>query len=158
MAPTGSNTAKLMANKGTWYVPTLYVVDWILEMGRQGGISANNLEKAQLVEKKHSDSVKMAYEYGVRMALGSDPIFPMDQAIREFDAMAKRIPDNWYVLRAGTINAAELLSLKNEIGSLSVGKQTDIVAGSASPIDDMTNIELVSFVMKGGEVVRQDNQ
>ncbi|NIB44969.1 amidohydrolase family protein [Pseudomaricurvus alkylphenolicus] len=148
------STAKLMAKKGTYYVPTLYVLDWILEMGQKGGITANNLEKAKMVAKKHADSVAMAYKYGVKMALGSDPIFPMDQAIREFDAMAKRIPDNWYVLQMGTINSAEMLGLKDTIGSLEVGKQADIVATAKNPIDEMKNIESVSFVMKGGKVVR----
>jgi len=148
------STAKLMAKQGTYYVPTLYVLDWILEMGQKGGITANNLEKAKLVAMKHASSVAMAYKYGVKMALGSDPIFPMDQAIREFDAMAKRIPDNWYVLQMGTINSAEMLGLEGSIGSLEVGKQADIVASSSNPIDSMKNIESVNFVMKGGKVIR----
>jgi len=147
-------TAKLMAKKGTYYVPTLYVLDWILEMGKKGGITANNLAKANLVAQKHANSVAMAYKYGVKMALGSDPIFPMDQVNREFDAMAKRIPDNWYVLQMGTINSAELLGLEDTIGSLEVGKQADIVATAKNPIDEMKNIESVSFVMKGGKVIR----
>jgi len=148
-------TAKLMAKKGTYLVPTVYVLDWILEMGKKGAITANNLAKAQLVARMHSNSVKMAYKYGVKMALGSDPIFPMDQAIREFDAMAKRIPDNWYVLQMGTINSAEMLGLEKDIGSLAVGKQADIIAAPESPIDEMSNIEQVNFVMKGGKVIRQ---
>ena len=45
--------------------------------------------------------------------------------------------------------------LENEIGSLEVGKQADIVATAANPIDDMTNIQSVNFVMKGGELIRQ---
>lgn len=149
-------TVRLMAEKGTYYIPTLYVVDWILEQGQSGGISADNLRKAEMVSLKHADSVKLAYDAGVKMAVGSDPIFPLDEAIREFNAMAKRISDNWYVLRAGTINAAEMLGLQEDIGSLAKGKQADIVATPQNPIDDMSHIESVSFVMKGGEIMRRE--
>ena len=90
------------------------------------------------------------------MALGSDPIFPMDQAIREFNSMNTILEDEWYVLQMGTINSAQLLGLEDQIGSIQVGKQADIVATPNSPIDNMRNIESVSFVMKGGELIRQD--
>lgn len=149
-------TAKLMVKKGTFYVPTLYVLDWILEMGQKGAIPASSYEKAKFVATRHSKSVKLAYKYGIKMALGSDPIFPMDQAIREFRAMTVSIPDNWHVLQAGTINGAELLGLKDEIGSLKVGKQADIVAMPQNPIALMKNIENIGFVMKGGMIVRND--
>ncbi len=151
MAP---ETARLMAEKGTYYVPTLYVVDWILERGATGGISANNLAKAKLVAEKHGNSVKLAASAGVNLVIGSDPIFPMDEAIREFTSLARRVPDTWLVLRAGTINPAHMLGLEDEIGSLEIGKQADIVASPESPIDNMQNIENVAFVMKGGVVIK----
>lgn len=147
-------TIELMAERGTWLIPTRYVLDWILEMGQSGGITANNLAKAQLVAKTHASAMKAAYEAGVSMALGSDPIFPMEQSIREFAAMARVLEDNWFVLRAGTISAAEMLDLDQLVGSLAVGKQADIVAMPLNPIDDMKNIEEVNFVMIGGRVVR----
>lgn len=148
-------TAKLMAKKGTYYVPTLYVVDWVLDMGATGGISAGNFAKAKHVAVQHENSVQLAYKYKVPMVIGSDCIFPMNEAIREFTSMAKRLGDNWYVMRAGTIHPAGMLGLEDEIGSLEVGKQADIVATAANPIDDMANIETVNFVMKGGELIRQ---
>ncbi len=147
-------TIKLMAERGTYLVPTRYVLDWILEMGQSGGITANNLAKAELVAKTHATAMRAAYKAGVRMALGSDPIFPMEQSIREFSAMARILEDNWFVLRAGTISAAEMLELDQLVGSLAVGKQADIVAMPLNPIDDMKNIEEVNFVMIGGRIVR----
>jgi imidazolonepropionase-like amidohydrolase len=147
-------TAKLMAKKGTYYIPTFYVLDWILAMGESAGITPDNLAKARLVESKHQQSALMAYKHGVKMALGSDCIFPVELAIKEFGAMNRRLNDNWYVLRAGTISSAEMLGLDDQIGSLKIGKQADIVATRHSPIEDMTNIEAVSFVMKDGMVVR----
>ncbi|MEQ8263870.1 amidohydrolase family protein [Pseudohaliea sp.] len=149
------STVKLMAQKGTVYVPTRYVVDWILDTGLSAGISESNLSKAKQVSEQHKRSIKLAHKHGVKMALGSDPIFPMDQAIREFDAMNKVLEDNWFVLQMGTINSAELLGLQDEIGSLKPGKQADIVAMPKSPLEDMSNIERVNFVMKGGAIVKQ---
>ncbi len=149
-------TAQLMAERGTFYVPTLYVLDWILERGATGGISANNLEKAELVAEQHSRSIQRARNAGVKMLVGSDPIFPLEESIREFTALAQRVQDNWAVLRAGTLNSAELLGLEDEIGSLSVGKKADLVASPESPIDSMRNIENVTFVMRGGVVVRSE--
>ena len=149
-------TAKLMVEMGTYYVPTVYVVDWILERGATGGISANNLAKAERVAERHGDSVKLAGDHGVNLIIGSDPIFPMNEAIREFTALARRVPDNWTVLRAGTLNSAHMLGLEKEIGSIAVGKQADIVASPRNPIDSMQNIENVTFVMKGGQIIRND--
>ncbi len=149
-------TARLMAEKGTFYVPTVRVVDWILEIGESGGISANNLAKAKLVSEKHKNSIDLAYKHGVKMVVDSDCIYPMEEAILEFNSLAQRLEDNWYVLQAGTINAAEMLGLQAEIGSLAVGKQADIVATPNSPIDNIRNIEQVNFVMKGGQIIRQD--
>lgn len=149
-------TIELMAERGTWLVPTRYVLDWILEMGQSGGITANNLAKAELVAKTHATAMRAAYKAGVRMALGSDPIFPMEQSIREFSAMARILEDNWFVLRAGTISAAEMLDLDQLVGSLKVRKQADIVAMPLNPIDDMKHIEEVNFVMIGGRLVRND--
>jgi imidazolonepropionase-like amidohydrolase len=149
-------TIELMAERGTWLIPTRYVQDWILEMGQSGGITANNLAKAQQVAKASAGMMQAAYKAGVKMALGSDPIFPMEQSIREFSAMARILGDNWFVLRAGTISAAEMLDLDQLVGSLKVGKQADIVAMPLNPIDDMKNIEEVNFVMIGGRLVRND--
>ena len=152
-----SETARLMAEKGTFYVPTVYVVDWILERGATGGISANNLEKAERVAGLHARSIAHAGDAGVRLVIGSDPIYPMEEAILEFTALAKRVRDNWEVLRAGTLHAAMMLGLEDDLGSLAVGKRADLVAAPASPIERMQNIEQVSFVMKDGRVVRHDD-
>ena len=152
-----AETARLMAEKGTFYVPTVYVVDWILERGATGGISANNLEKAKKVSALHAQSIAHAGDSGVRLVIGSDPIFPMEEAIREFTALAKRVRDNWEVLRAGTLHPAMMLELDDQLGSLAVGKKADLVASPQSPIERMQNIEQVSFVMKDGRVVRHDD-
>lgn len=147
-------TVKLMAKQGTFYVPTAYVLDWILEQGQKGGITANNLEKAKLVSTKHDKSIKMAFDYGVKMCIGADQIFDISLSRQEFVSLAKRIPDPWYILKAGTLHPAEMLGILDQTGSIEVGKDADIIALDKSPIDDMNHIESVSFVMKHGKVIR----
>ena len=137
-------------------MPTFYVIDWILERGKSAGITANNLGKAQMVEKCHAQSVKYALKQGFKIVSGSDPIFPIEQASRDFAAMAKRISDPWVVLQAGTITAADMLDMDYEIGSLVTGKIADIVALSGDPLADISAMETVNFVMKYGVVIRAE--
>jgi imidazolonepropionase-like amidohydrolase len=150
------DTIKLMAKNGTYYIPTIYVVDWILDVGAKNGMPADTLAKAKAMRGSLSRSVQLAYKHGVKLVLGSDPIFPMEESIREFSAMAVDIPDPWVVLQAGTITAAEMLGVKDKIGSIGVGKVADIVATPMNPIVKMSNIENVQFVMKGGKVIRSN--
>lgn len=138
-------------------VPTRYVLEWILEQGARGGITDDNLRKAKLVDEMHQTALMKAYKAGVRIAMGSDPIFPHEESNREFAAMVSAGIEPWDAIRAGTIVAAELLGIEREIGSLSVGKAADIVAIRENPVDDITTLERVSFVMKGGVVVRNDH-
>lgn len=149
-------TIKLMVKKGTFLVPTVYVLDWIVAQGPRGGISANNHEKALRVSKTRDAAVLAAYKAGVRLALGSDSIFPHEQAVREFAAMARLGIANWDVLRAGTLGAAELLGQESNFGTLEAGKLADVVAIPGDPIADVTQVEKAFFVMKEGRVVRHD--
>ena len=151
-------TIDLMVEKGTFLVPTVYVLDWILERGPGGGISANNYAKAVEVSKTHKKALRAAYKAGVNLALGSDSVFPHEQAIREFRAMADTGIANWDVLCAGTVNAARLLGIEEELGTLESGKIADIVAVRDDPAEDMRAIESVFFVMKEGRVVRDHRE
>ncbi len=149
-------TIAIMKQNNVVLVPTLYVLDWILEQGIGPGITANNYEKAVQVAKMHKTALIKAYGAGVRIAMGSDPIFPHEESNREFASMVKAGITPWDAIRAGTITAAELIGLEEEIGSLAAGKQADIVAVSGDPVADITHLERVGFVMKGGKEIRND--
>lgn len=97
-----------------------------------------------------------AYKAGVRIAMGADPIFSHEESSREFAAMVLAGIEPWDAIRAGTFVSAELLGLEQEISSLRVGKAADIVAVPGDPVKDITVVERVGFVMKGGSVVRND--
>lgn len=149
-------TIRAMAESGVVLVPTRYVLEWILEQGVGGGITEDNLRKARMVDAMHRRVLARAYDAGVTIAMGSDPIFPHDESTREFAALVRAGLSPWDAIKAGTINAAELIDLGLELGSVKAGKIADIVAVPQNPVEDISALERVGFVMKAGVVVRND--
>lgn len=150
-------TVRAMKEHNVVLVPTLYVLEWILQQGVGGGITADNYRKAQVVAGLHKQSLLRAYKAGVKIAMGSDPIYPYDEVPREFASMVRAGIRPWDAIKAGTLNSAELLGLKEDIGSLTIGKKADIVAVPGDPVADITLLQRVVFVMVGGKIVRNDS-
>ena len=147
---------KMMVESGTWLVPTVYVLDYILEQGETRRISPESMAKARDIVKVRDISFRKAYKAGVKMAVGSDQIFPHEHSAREFSALVRLGVSPMDALVMGTINGAKLMDLQNQIGSIKVGKQADIVAVPGNPLDDISVLENVEFVMLGGRVIRHD--
>ena len=101
-------------------------------------------------------SLLKAYKAGVKIAMGSDPIFPYDECAREFESLVRAGMRPWDAIKAGTVNSAELLGLADDTGSLAVGRRADIVAVAEDPVADITALQRVRFVMTAGEIVRND--
>lgn len=145
-----------MRKNGTVLVPTVYVLDWIVEQGPSGGISEDNHQKAVRVVARRNEALSKAYKVGVPIAFGSDPIYPPKDTPKEFVHMVKAGIPPWGAIAAGTIVAAELLDLDDRLGSLEVGKRADIVAVPGDPVADIGVMESVVFVMQDGVVIRND--
>lgn len=144
--------AALMEKKGTWLVPTLEVFQRGSEPEGLKGMEAVEIEKTKAILKFQSAAFQRALHHHLKIAFGLDdePKF-LD---REFVALAKGGMRPSEVLQAATTNAAELLGLSHQIGSLEAGKHADIVAVMGDPTADLANMENVVFVMKGGEVIK----
>jgi imidazolonepropionase-like amidohydrolase len=99
---------------------------------------------------------------GVRIAAGSDEYYQMGKRTRGesstliYEAYRDSGMTPWQIIQAATVNGAELLDWQGRIGSIEAGKFADLVATSGDPSQDVTELEKVKFVMKGGEVVRND--
>ena len=96
---------------------------------------------------------------GVKIAFGTDAggfDWKIDPA-KEFALMVKYGMTPAQALKAATMTAAELLGMQDQIGSLETGKFADIVAVPGDPMADITQLEHVNFVMKGGEVYKTPN-
>lgn len=146
----------MMVESGTWLVPTVYVLDFIVGSGQSRRMTPEIMAKAREVAKVRDASFRKAYEAGVKMAVGSDQIFSHRHSAREFAALVRQGVTPMDAIVMGTINGATLMDLEAEIGSIAVGKQADIVAVPANPVEDISILENVEFVMLGGRIIRND--
>ena len=152
-------SVEMMAEHGTYLVPTLYALYSIFDMD-PSKVRKDTLEKTKIVTATHKDMFKLAMDMGVKIAFGSDAIgfggnMHGDQA-REFTYMLRMGMSNKDALRAATTTAASLLRMEEKIGSIEEGKFADIIAVKENPLQDITTIERVDFVMKDGVVYKQD--
>lgn len=135
----------LMKQKGIWYVPTLYVGEYVAE-GR-GGVWPKMVAI-------HGQTFQRALKAGVKIAFGTDVggfSWDINPAV-QFKGMVKLGMTPAQAIRSATTDAAELLGWQDQIGSLEPGKFADIVAVPGNPLEDITNLEKVQWTMKGGEV------
>src|SRR5580700_5578605 len=146
-----------MKKNGTYLVPTLYLGDWFLENAERNHVPDFLLGKAKTVMPVARKNVAHAFASGVKVAFGTDAaVYPHGLNAREFAVMVKLGLTPLQAIQASTINAADLLGWQGKVGSLEPGAWADIVAVDGDPLKDVTILEHVKFVMKGGEVVRNE--
>ena len=96
-----------------------------------------------------------AYKAGVKIAFGTDAaVYPHGQNAKEFKYMVDAGMPPMFVIQAATTHAAELLRHEKDLGSITPGKFADIVAVEGNPLDDITLMQKVRFVMKEGTVYK----
>lgn len=144
--------AKLMAERGTWLVPTLETFQRGVEIGLQQGQDQITLDKGKAILKYQQAAFDWALKYHLKIAFGLDD--EPKYVAREFDALVKAGLTPLQSLQAATINAATLLDQSANIGSLEAGHYADIVAVDGDPLKNISAMSHVVFVMKGGDVVR----
>lgn len=149
--------ARAMKERGVALVPTLYRLDWALEAaqkdGRAGGPPAGLAQARDLARAR----VARAVELGVPIVLGTDAtVFPHGLNARELGVLVEVGLPPWSALRAATIDAARLLGLEREVGSIAPEKRADLIAVSGDPLTDMHVLERVPWVMHDGVVVKDE--
>ena len=151
-------TMDLMVKKGTFLVPTLYVGDVLAD-----GNSDYREKEFNIAFKKQGQNdllarVGEAYRRGVKIAAGVDlggyHHNPRENA-REVAALIKAGLPPMAAIQSATSVGADLLNMTDKIGRLSRGKYADIIAVPDNPLVDIHALENVSFVMKGGEIIKQ---
>ncbi|MES2150843.1 MAG: amidohydrolase family protein [Pseudomonadota bacterium] len=148
---------RLAREKGTWLVMDIYNDDFILGEGEKAGFLPESLAKEKEIGQLQRDNFRKAYAAGVRMAFGSDAgVYPHGENGKQFFYMVKYGMTPMAALQAATINAAELLGMKDRIGSLKAGKLADIIAVTDDPLADVSALARVKFVMKGGAVIKAE--
>jgi imidazolonepropionase-like amidohydrolase len=145
-------SVKLMKERGTYLVPQAYISDIPLPPDTPPATVAKNDYLIPLA----NESIRKAYRAGVKMALGTDSgVYRHGDNGREFAALVARDLPEEHVLKMATIYAADLLGVDDR-GVIAVGKRADLIAVPGNPLEDISVMEDVRFVMKKGIVYKQD--
>jgi imidazolonepropionase-like amidohydrolase len=149
--------AKMMAEKGTYLVPTLLAGENVERLAKTGVLKGFRGEKALAAAAAMRNAIKIAIANKVPIALGTDAgVYPHGLNAHEFTLLVE-----WGGMRpmdaiiAGTIGSAKLLGWDQKLGSLTVGKIADIVAVPGDPLADIKRMESTVFVMKNGFVYKE---
>jgi imidazolonepropionase-like amidohydrolase len=149
----------LALKQGSFVVPTLIAVDQIVNNGPSGGIPDWVVRKAQSESGHHRESFVMAVKSGVKIAAGTDagtPFNPHGDLALELAKMVEFGLPPMLALVAATSNAARLLRMDDQIGSIEKGKLADLILVDGDPTRDIGVMRRPSLVMKSGTIVRDD--
>ena len=141
-----------MLDRGTWLVPTLIAPVWVIEAVEAGAaLSEASIRKARDVVDIHADSIARAVAAGVKVAMGTDAgVGPHGDNLRELSLMAKAGMTPAAVLRATTLEAARLLGVDGDRGTIETGKLADFVVVDGDPYELDGIGDRIAQVWKGG--------
>jgi imidazolonepropionase-like amidohydrolase len=146
-----------MKKNGTYLVPTLYLMDWFFENAEKIGTPPDLIAKGREVMPAARKNVARAFAAGVKVGFGTDAaVYPHGLNAHEFGVMVKLGLTPLQAIQSATINDADLLGWSDRVGTIEPGKWADIIAVDSDPLADVTTLERVKFVMKGGEVVKNE--
>ncbi len=146
---------KLMVEHGTYYVPTIIAGDFVARTAKiPGYYPAAVARKAQEIGPLIQATAGRAYKAHVKIAFGTDAaVYPHGENAHEFELMVGAGMPPMFCIQAATVSAATLLRQK-DLGSIAPGKIADVVAVPGNPIEDISLMKRVSFVMKDGVVYK----
>jgi len=140
---------------GTYLSMDIYVSDYILSEGEEAGILEESLAKERIVGKAQRERFEAAVKKGANIAYGTDAgVYPHGDNARQLAYLVEWGMSPLQALQTATLANARLFGIEEAIGSISAGKYADIIAVTNNPLDDITALESVDFVMKNGAVVK----
>jgi imidazolonepropionase-like amidohydrolase len=139
----------------TYLVFDIYNDDYILSEGEKAGMLPESIEKEKKLGRLQRENFRHAYQAGTRMAFGTDAgVYPHGDNAKQFAKMVEWGMKPIDALQAATMNAADLIGKSDKLGTLEPGHYADLIAVNGDPLTDVKVLESVTFVMKGGAVVR----
>lgn len=151
-------SARRMAERGMVLVPTLFVLDQLVERGAEFGTPEWVLAKAREVMAVRQGTFETALRHGVPIAMGTDiggqNLLPHGRNAEELALLMGSGMSAGEAIVAGTLGAARCIGLAGEIGSIEAGKAADLIAVTGDPLQDITRLQHVNFVMQDGRVVK----
>ena len=153
-------TRQLMKRYGTYLVPTILAGEFVAEKAKIDGYFPEVVRpKAATIGPQLKANFKKAFEAGVKIAFGTDSgVSAHGENAREFALMVEAGMSPMQAIQSATVHAADLLGQSDALGSLEVGKWADLVAVSQNPLEDVSVLEDIAFVMQGGRIVKAPTQ
>lgn len=152
-----SETMALMKKHGTYYVPTISAGKWVQDKAQIAGFFPELVRpKAATIGPLIQQTFAQAYKAGVKIAFGTDAgVGAHGENWREFVYMTEAGMPAMAAIQSATIEGAKLLGVEQELGSIRAGKLADIIAVPGDPLQDISQMGKVSFVMKAGKIYKQ---
>jgi len=148
---------KLAKEKGAWLSMDIYNTDYTQAEGKKNGVLEENLKKDRDLGDVQRENFRKAVKAGVKMVFGSDAgVYPHGDNAKQFAVMVRYGMTPLQAIQAATWNAAQALDREGDVGAIATGRYGDLIAVSGDPLADVTTLEHVAFVMKGGSVVRNE--
>jgi imidazolonepropionase-like amidohydrolase len=146
-----------MKKNGTYLVPTLFLTEYMQQHLKDSGVPEFSRQKMIEVAAAAPVNVKKAFAAGVKVAFGTDAaVYPHGLNAGEFHVYVKLGMTPLAAIQTATVNASDSLGSKFNVGTLEPGKFADVIAVDGDPTKDVTILEHVKFVMKGGAVYKND--
>src|SRR5271165_4410120 len=145
----------LAKQHGTYFDMDIYNDDYLLGKAIEFGLPQENIDKEKMVGQAQRETFQKATKAGVKMAFGTDAgVYPHGDNARQFATMVKYGMTPAQAIRTATQNSADLIGRSKDVGTIEVGKYADIIAVQGDPLQDVTVLQSVGFVMKGGTVYK----
>jgi imidazolonepropionase-like amidohydrolase len=146
-----------MKRRGTWLVPTMMAFESVVEMASAGSLPPGPTQKTFAIQPLVLDSHRRAIRAGVPIAFGTDAgVYAHGRNAREFQLMVEAGMTPAAAILAATRNAAAALGRSDDLGAVAAGRRADLVAVRGNPLEDVTLLQDVGFVMKDGVVFKRN--
>ncbi|ANO51171.1 Xaa-Pro dipeptidase [Woeseia oceani] len=147
-----------MAKKhGTYLAMDIYNTEYTLAEGKANGVPEENINKDRMVGERQRESFSMAVKAGANMVFATDSgVYPHGDNAKQFSRMVRFGMTPLQALQSATVNAAKLLGWEDRVGQIAPGYYADIIAVDGNPLEDISTLENVGFVMKGGVVYKSE--
>ncbi|WP_133500368.1 metal-dependent hydrolase family protein [Cognatilysobacter terrigena] len=145
---------KLAKQHGSWLSMDIYNTDYTQAEGKKNGVLEDNLRKDREIGDIQRENFRKAFKAGAHMIFGTDAgVYPHGDNAKQFLVMVRYGMTPVQAIQAATLNASEALANKN-VGVVEAGRFADLIGVSGDPAQDVTVLQNVPFVMKGGDVVK----
>jgi len=145
----------LAKQHGTYFDMDIYNDDYILAEGAKNGVFAESLEKERKIGLQQRQTFRAAFQAGVKMTFGTDGgVYPNGDNAKQFATMVQWGMTPLQAIQAATVTAAEALGRAGDVGAIEIGRYGDLIGVAGDPLADVTRLQSVAFVMKGGVVYK----